>query len=444
MTGHGQVTAPALVLTLDLDGDLPALPPSVHTSALALIRRGRRPIAEVALRLRDPLTPQIAAGPGLSAAGLRAAVDRALRGLPERAPDEGTPRPSSGELTVVVTTCGNPDELARCVDSILASAGCRPRIVVVDNRPGDPRTRRLIAERYAGEGRVRLLAEPRRGLSWARNAGIAAADTEFVAWTDDDVVVDPHWAQMLCEAFTVALDVDLVTGLVRPLELETPAQVWREVNRGYSKGLSRRVWTMAHPPADVPLFPYATGRIGTGANMAGRRERLLALGGFDTRLGAGTPAAGGEDLDLVLRVLEAGSTVVYEPAGIVAHRHHAQFDDLLAQARDYGIGLSSYLMTVLFSHPRRIGGIARRAPAALRHLAELRRAGAAADGADPVLAHRMRRAETLGLLTGVGRDLRHRAGRLVPAPLVPARFARDRSDGRRGTAPLLARGSRTA
>ena len=45
---------------------------------------------------------------------------------------------------------------------------------------------------------------------------------------------------------------------------------------------------------------------GTGANFAVRRDRTLALGGFDTALGAGTQTQGGEDLDMFLRILGDG------------------------------------------------------------------------------------------------------------------------------------------
>ncbi|MFZ0160749.1 MAG: glycosyltransferase, partial [Kineosporiaceae bacterium] len=385
---QARVVAPALALVVDLDEEVPALPATGHACALVLARRHRRPLGEVVI----PLGPG-----GLSAAGLRAAIEAALgdsASAPAPAVPAGSGTADPTQLSVVVTTCGNPEGLLRCVDSILASDGCRPRVIVVDNRPHLPGTRLTVAQNYADEARVTLVSEERQGLSWARNAGIRSAETDLVAWTDDDVVVDRYWARSLVEAFAATAGVDLVTGLVRPLELETQAQVWREVHRGYSNGFARRVWRTCEPPADAPLFPYATGRIGTGANMAARREAFERLGGFDPDLGAGTPSAGGEDLDLIFRFLEAGSTVVYEPAAIICHAHHADVDALVDQARNYGTGLASYLMKLLLSDPHRLAAIARRVPAAVAHLRTLRRGPRDQPGAAPAVARRMRRAES--------------------------------------------------
>jgi GT2 family glycosyltransferase len=408
---QARVVAPALALVVDLDEEVPAIPATAHASALVLARRHRRPLGEVVI----PLGPG-----GLCAAGVQAVIEAVLR---DTAPPSAPPAASEGgtadlpPLSVVVTTCGNPEGLVRCVDSILASSGCRPSVIVVDNRPHIPSTRLAVEEHYADDARVTLVSEARQGLSRARNTGIRAADTELVAWTDDDVVVDRYWARSLVEAFDATAGVDLVTGLVRPLELETQAQVWREVYRGYSNGFARRVWRTCEPPVDAPLFPYATGRIGTGANMAARRGAFELLGGFDPDLGAGTPSAGGEDLDLIFRFLEEGSTVVYEPAAIICHAHHAGFEDLVDQARSYGTGLASYLMKLLLSDPHRLAAILRRAPAAVVHLRTLRRGprdqSARAPEVAPAVARRIRRAESVGLIAGVAGDLRRRAGRRV-------------------------------
>lgn len=392
-----------MVLIVDLDGHVPDILDPPHTQALVLVRRSRRPFAEVVVHLGD----------GLASEAFRAAIDRELEevgtdvhaaALPARRSREALPR-----ITVVITTCGNPGPLVRCVDSVLASVDVNIEAVVVDNRPLDERTKRVVLEHYRDEPRVRLVSEERQGLSRARNTGIGAATTDVVAWTDDDVVVDGLWARSLAEAFDDAEDVALVTGIVRPLALETEAQLWRERVRGYARVLEPRVWRVADPPPNEPLFPYASGRIGTGANMAVKRDAMLALGGFDPHLGAGTPAAGGEDLDLVFRVLDAGWTVVYEPAAIVSHEHHPTIDALAKQTRDYGTGLASYITKLLLSDPRRLADMVRRAPAAAAHLHALRSGNSGESVSDPALAARLRRAETVGIVIGVRRALRRRS-----------------------------------
>ncbi len=406
MSSEGAVTrlgGPATALTVDLE-EVPALPGSAHRYAVILVRRGLRPFAEVVVPV---------GADGLSAAQCREAIERELAatGIPvpsgtvtDRASSPGV------EISVVVTTCSASDELIRAIDSVLASQGATVDVIVVDNRPGSSGAQRAIRAHYPEGAPVRVIAEHRQGLSWARNAGIAAAQTEFVAWTDDDVVVDPHWARALVDAFALAPDIDLVTGLIRPLELATEAQIWRQTHRGYASGFDRRVYRTDPRPPDAPLFPYATGRIGSGANMAARRRSLDDLGGFDVALGAGTPAAGGEDLDLIFRFLNSGSAVVFEPAAIVSHAHHREFAALLGQARDYGTGLASYLMTLINSDPRRLADIARRSPAAAAHLRALRRGPRDRPNVltDHAFARRLRRAETQGMAIGVRRAVAHR------------------------------------
>ena len=68
-----------------------------------------------------------------------------------------------------------------------------------------------------------------------------------------------------------------------------------------------------------------------------------AIGGFDVRLGAGTPAWGGEDIDLYLRMLQAGGALVYEPSALICHDHPDRPERLRSEAFHYGIGLTAML-----------------------------------------------------------------------------------------------------
>jgi hypothetical protein len=76
----------------------------------------------------------------------------------------------------------------------------------------------------------------------AHNRGLTKARGEIVAFTNDDVVVDSLWLVELARAFEFADDVACVTGLILPMELETPAQFWLEnsirYNKGYAGGAS--------------------------------------------------------------------------------------------------------------------------------------------------------------------------------------------------------------
>jgi GT2 family glycosyltransferase len=335
------VEVPCAVRLVDLDGPATGLSVDAYRSVLAVLRRGGRPVGTVALPVGED---------GIVAAtALEEAAARELEPVVP-VPD---PMRSERSVTVVVTTCRNPAPLERCLQSVLACDPAPSEVVVVENRPGGGETAALLTERFAGRP-VRLVEESRRGLSFARNAGLHAAEGEVVAFTDDDVVVDAGWVGRLAAAFDRAPDVACVTGLILPLRLDTEEQLWIERLASFNKGFSTREWRMATRAEHGPLFPYACGEFGSGANTAVLAAAARRLGGFDVRLGAGTPAWGGEELDLYLRMLQAGHALVYEPAALLWHDHPDHPERLRSEAFHYGIGLTAMLTKhALFGADRR-------------------------------------------------------------------------------------------
>ncbi|WP_072688124.1 glycosyltransferase family 2 protein [Rhodococcus marinonascens] len=247
-------------------------------------------------------------------------------------------------VTVVVCTRDRLESLKVALASILMLDHPDYEVIVVDNAPRTDATLRYVAE--LGDPRVRVVTEARPGLSRARNAGIAAAKTEIVAFTDDDVVVDPHWLTELVAGFRIGDAVGCVCGIVPSGEIRTPAQSYFDQRVGWASSCVPRLFDLADPPADVPLFPFQVGIYGTGANFAVDRRVVFDLGGFDEALGAGAPTDGGEDLDMFFRVLHSGRQLVYRPSAVVWHRHRADNDALAVQARGYGLGLGAWLAKI--------------------------------------------------------------------------------------------------
>ena len=123
----------------------------------------------------------------------------------------------------------------------------------------------------------------------------------------------------------------------------------------------------ARRPARLPLYPYAAGQFGTGANCAFRTAVLRGLGGFDEAIGPGTPAAAGEDLDLFVRTILGGHAIAYEPAAIGWHHHRDDLGQLRRQLFNYGVGLAAFA-TKYLSDRRTARDIVVRLPGGLRHL----------------------------------------------------------------------------
>ncbi|MCV7418948.1 glycosyltransferase [Mycobacterium yunnanensis] len=254
-------------------------------------------------------------------------------------------------ISVVVATRDRPESLSVCLNSLLASTYRRFEIVVVDNDPSGDDTATMIAERFES---VRYVREYRRGLASAHNRGLAVAQGRIIAFVDDDVLVDRHWMTAIAQGFAETDDVGCVTGLILPEQLETPAQLLLEHRGGYGKGFDLKIYdTSGHRPDD-PLFPFAAGQLGSGANMAFDAEILRAMGGFDAALGVGTRARGGDDMSGFFRTVVAGHRLVYQPGAIVWHRHYRDMAALRNMARGCGVGMGAYLASSLVFEPRMI------------------------------------------------------------------------------------------
>ena len=303
-------------------------------------------------------------------------------------------------FSVVICTRDRPEQLARCLRRVGQQDYPRFEVLVVDNAPATEEARALAG---AGLDQVplRYVREPRPGLSWARNAGAAAATGEIIAYLDDDDEPDPHWLAGLAAGFSRGGDIGCVSGIVLPARLDTAAQEWFEELGGHSKGRGFSPAIFAASGPQSPLFPLPP--FGVGANMAFRREALAAIGAFDVALGAGTPARAGEDTLALTMLLLAGYRIAYEPAALMRHHHRVDLDGLGDQVEGYGIGLTAYYAALIRHRPSVLPALLRLAPAALGYL----RGGGDGPGGPPAgLPAGLLRRQRRGMLAGPLRYLR--------------------------------------
>lgn len=272
-------------------------------------------------------------------------------------------------ITVVLATRNRAETLARCLASVFACDYPDFDVVVVDNAPSDDTTRDLVEELVSTTDHpLRYVREDRPGLARAHNAALPYVIGSIVAFTDDDVVVEPSWLSAVVRGFARADNVACVTGMIAAAELETPAQRWIEAYAGYGKGDQPRVFDLGPNRPDDPLFPFTAGTMGSGANMAFRTAYLREIGGFPDSLGAGTLAKGGDDLAAFHEVVMRGYQLVYEPAAIIHHHHHRTEEALARQLHGYGVGLGAYLTHVVVTRPSSMLAMVRRAIGGVRHI----------------------------------------------------------------------------
>lgn len=254
--------------------------------------------------------------------------------------------------TVVICTRDRPESVMVALRG-LAALRYRPiEVVVVDNAPSSNATMNAVLAEFSNDPRFRYVREPRPGLSCARNRGIAEASGEIIAFTDDDVIIDPWWVNGIIRGFGAVPGVGCVTGLIATAEIENEAQLYFHLRAGWGMLCQRRIFDLADHRDNSALYPYSAGIFGAGANFAVSRRIFEEVGGFDEALGAGTPSGGGEDLNMFVRVILGGYRLVYEPSAIVSHVHRAGVAELSEQMFAYGTGCTAALTALAWENRR--------------------------------------------------------------------------------------------
>lgn len=233
-------------------------------------------------------------------------------------PDDQVP------VSLVVSTRDRPDALARCLAAVLAGARLPAEIVIVDQGEQRPAAEVVEALRTSFPALL-YLPRPPRGLGAAQNTGVDAATSPWVAVTDDDCLPDPSWLAIIAEV-AAGERFDLVTGRVLPA--------------GRTGDRTVPVSSRTDPIAREFRGPAPPWLVGSGNNFAVRRDLYLAIGGCDERLGPGSPALGGVDMDLFYRLLRAGARVRYEPRALVLHERQSA-EERRARRPMYGFGMGA-------------------------------------------------------------------------------------------------------
>lgn len=204
------------------------------------------------------------------------------------------------ELSVIICTRNRAGELARTLDGLARTrvpAGLGWELLVVDNGSTD-RTAG-VADGFRDRLPVRVVREPRPGLSIARNRAVDEARGAALLWTDDDVTVGPDWLEGYVDALAAHPEHGLFGGPIRAV-FEKGRPAWAEVAWSHVE----RYYAAREPPAigaDVSpeYVPY-------GANFAIRRgvqRRYPYDPGLGRRPG---DLRSGEEWDVIRRALADG------------------------------------------------------------------------------------------------------------------------------------------
>ncbi|KRT78036.1 MAG: family 2 glycosyl transferase [Armatimonadetes bacterium CSP1-3] len=287
--------------------------------------------------------------------------------------------------------------LAAAVESALGQTYAPLEVIVVDDGSTDD-----TAEILRGfAGRVRALRLEGRGVAAARNAGLFAAEGEYVLFLDADDLLLPEGVAHLARHLQEHPDADAAYGL------------WYQCDTRL-----RRAFIVRSPIRDGPVLPrlFLGNIVATPSAMLLRRQTLIAAGGFDRSL---TFTA---DWEMWLRLARRGCMFGAVPRPVAVYRIHARSmsGDLARAARDVWQVLDRY-----FSEPTLPRSTAAARPDAYYnmglYLAKLHLEQGDQDGAvaqlRTALAHRPDRAASLDLYYYLARAIRRR-GQLTGTPGV--------------------------
>ena len=216
------------------------------------------------------------------------------------------------KFSVIIPTYNRSGELRKTLES-LSGLSCNVdwEVIVVDNNSND-NTAEVVSELSKGfPVELRYLFEPEQGKPAALNSGIAVAQGEAIAFTDDDHRFEPDWLEQAAAGLQ-QFDCDYVGGKILPL-FEGPCPRWLTTSSGRHLAVIGMAdyGPVAHEFADRPAM---------GGNLVVRREAFSRVGLWDNRLGRrGRTLLGQEQREWCMRARASGLHGFYIPQMVVYH-----------------------------------------------------------------------------------------------------------------------------
>jgi len=244
-------------------------------------------------------------------------------------------------LTVIIATCGRPDRLAATLRSVaksIAEAGGKHAVVVVDNGPNYGAAAPAADFASASNLDVTYRTSPPRDKSKALNTGIDAAETEWLAFTDDDTLPDTRW---LTEGvrFARSSGLRIFGGRIVPGQAPGTLPAW--LRPGRSGRVPHGGVSVSYSPLNSNGVISESDPVPYGANIFVRRDVFEEHGKYDETLWklCGKAALGCEDCQFAVRVRNNGEKIGFCHEALVTHPFHgdrSSFGSYVKLAYYYG------------------------------------------------------------------------------------------------------------
>ena len=224
-------------------------------------------------------------------------------------------------FSLIVATLGRSREIGELLESLLAQDRDDLEVIIVDQNADDRVA--PVLQPYAARLPITHLRSAIRNANHARNLGLRQARGEIVTFPDDDCLYPPGVLTRVDAGFHAAPSLGVLTGPAASPEGGLGSGRWREKSGAIDLG---NVWT------SVIEF-----------NLFLPRQLMLALGGFDEKLGPGTRWGSAEGNDLVCRAMARGAIAQYDSALRIMHPDKRLTEVAVSRAASYGRGLGFVL-----------------------------------------------------------------------------------------------------
>ncbi|MDE1163581.1 MAG: glycosyltransferase family A protein [Acidobacteriaceae bacterium] len=233
-------------------------------------------------------------------------------------------------LSFVIPAYNEEASLGGCLESILEQTRqleTPVEILVVNNASTD--ATREVAMRYPG---VQVVDEPRKGLTYARQAGFAVATGELVANVDSDSRLTPGWCDRVLRAFANDAKLVCVSGPLIYYDLPTR-----------QRAMVRVFYLLAFTTYAINRWLLRVGSMVQGGNFVVTRQALLEIGGFDTSI-----AFYGEDTDIARRMSRVGRVKFTLSQPMFSSGRRLRHEGVMTMASRY---TANYLSTIFLKRP---------------------------------------------------------------------------------------------
>ena len=230
------------------------------------------------------------------------------------------------QFSIIIATCGRPQRLARSLSHVGIAVGTSAgshAVVVADNGPGYPAEKVVRDFRRKSGIATSYLQTPLRSKSAALNAGIDAAETEWLAFTDDDTAADSQWLANAA-ANPATTDVRVLGGRILADGVEAPKPPW--LCAGENSRLPHGGAIVEYDPLPSSGILARGDPVPFGANFFAHRDVFREHGQYDEDLWdlCGKAAVGVEDSEMGVRLQSRGERIGYCREAVVVHPLHRE------------------------------------------------------------------------------------------------------------------------